>query len=68
MQNLWTPIHWQGNGSTLNVGTILEKWQRWPHLSVTSEFLILPGVYSKQVIFLCDIKNENRNLEYSVLL
>jgi len=32
-----------------------------------SEFLILPGVYSKQVICLCDMQNENRNLEYSVL-
>jgi len=31
-----------------------------------SEFLILPGVYSKQVIFLYDIRNENRTLEYSV--
>ena len=56
MQNSWTQIHWQGNGSTLNVGKILEKLQYWPHLSVVSEFLILPGVYSKQVIFLYDIK------------
>jgi hypothetical protein len=56
MQNSWTQIHWQGNGSTLNVGKILEKLQHWPHLSVMSEFLILPGVYSKQVIFLYDIK------------
>lgn len=32
-----------------------------------SEFLILPGVYSKKAIYLCDMQNENRNLEYSVL-